>query len=74
MEFLQRVFLWVLGHWLMRKGLDLEYIEGAPWFIDQLGGYMQMLGNHLIHQTGWPLDHVWVAGDDDSDDSDDGDG
>ena len=42
MEFLTRVLLWLLGHWLMKKGLDLEYIEGSPWFIDQLGGYMQI--------------------------------
>ena len=71
MEFLQRVFLWVLGHWLMKKGLYLEYIEGAPWFMDQLGGYLQMLGSNLIQHTGWPLDHVWVSQDDDSENDDD---
>jgi len=73
MEFLQRVFLWVLGHWLMKKGLYLGYIEGAPWVIDQLGECLQMMGSNLIQRTGWPLDHVWVSQDDDSESDEDDD-
>ena len=46
----------------MKKGLDLEYTEGAPLWYDQLGGWMQIIGTRLVHQTGWPLDHDYIAG------------
>jgi len=61
MTFWVRAILYMLGHWLVQKGLDIEFGATANWQ-DQVGGRLQQLGSLLVHWSGWPMNNNDVAG------------
>ena len=60
-RFMLHLTLWILGNWLIKNGLNIEYNAGGPWQA-HLGVSIQYVGAAMVGFTGWRTDLDYVSG------------